>query len=61
MPITFVQPFFHILASDIAFIVGEDKPREVIATTIVSFALSSLLTGMIGHPSHVPLRSPLSG
>ncbi|KAF7789143.1 hypothetical protein EIP86_000080 [Pleurotus ostreatoroseus] len=41
-----VVPFFHILANDISAIVGEDKPHEVIATTIVSFAISSLITGL---------------
>ncbi|KAJ3529960.1 hypothetical protein NM688_g7780 [Phlebia brevispora] len=41
-----VVPFFHILANDIAAIVGEDHPHEVIATTIMSFAISSLLTGL---------------
>ncbi|KAI0337869.1 hypothetical protein BDW22DRAFT_1363648 [Trametopsis cervina] len=41
-----VVPFFHILAADIASQIGEDRPHEIIATTIVSFALSSLLTGL---------------
>jgi SulP family sulfate permease len=41
------QPFFHILANDIAELVGEDKPEAVIATTLVAFALSSLLTGRL--------------
>lgn len=39
------QPFFHILASSIAQQIGEDKPHEIIATTIVAFALSSVLAG----------------
>ncbi|KIP03684.1 hypothetical protein PHLGIDRAFT_110510 [Phlebiopsis gigantea 11061_1 CR5-6] len=41
-----VVPFFHILANDIASQIGEDHPHEIIATTIVAFALSSLLTGL---------------
>lgn len=44
-PCLLAQPFFHILANDIARIVGEDKPHEIISTTILAFALSSLLTG----------------
>jgi hypothetical protein len=40
-----MQPFFHILAATIARDIGEEYPKEVIATTIVSFALSSVLTG----------------
>jgi sulfate permease, SulP family len=34
------------LATSIARDIGEDKPAEVIATTIVSYALSSILTGL---------------
>ncbi|KAH7886685.1 sulfate transporter family-domain-containing protein [Phlebopus sp. FC_14] len=41
-----VVPFFHIMASTIAGDVGEENAREVIATTLVAFALSSLLTGL---------------
>ena len=40
-----VQPFFHMLANDIADQIGYENKHEIIATTIVSFALSSLLTG----------------
>jgi len=40
-----MQPFFHILAATIARDIGEEYPREIIATTIVAFALSSVLTG----------------
>ncbi|OJA08461.1 hypothetical protein AZE42_05050 [Rhizopogon vesiculosus] len=40
-----VVPFFHILATTIARDIGEEYPKEIIATTIVSFALSSVLTG----------------
>ncbi|KAL6303578.1 sulfate transporter family-domain-containing protein [Sparassis latifolia] len=41
-----VVPFFHILANSIAEYVGEDKPREIIATTVVAFAFSSIITGL---------------
>ncbi|KAI0872087.1 sulfate transporter family-domain-containing protein [Hypoxylon argillaceum] len=42
-----VVPFFHSMAATITTIVGEDKPDAVIATTITSFALSSMLTGIV--------------
>ncbi|KAL2067367.1 hypothetical protein VTL71DRAFT_1792 [Oculimacula yallundae] len=42
-----VVPFFHKMAFTILNVVGEDKPESVIATTIVSYALSSILTGLI--------------
>ncbi|EPQ53294.1 hypothetical protein GLOTRDRAFT_79414 [Gloeophyllum trabeum ATCC 11539] len=41
-----VVPFFHILATSIARELGEDHPREIIATTLVAFAFSSVLTGL---------------
>jgi SulP family sulfate permease len=40
-----VVPFFHAMATTIMHEVGTDKPDEVISTTIVSFALSSIITG----------------
>lgn len=42
-----VVPFFHSMAAKITSIVGEDNPDAVIATTIVSFCLSSILTGAV--------------
>ncbi|KAI1757121.1 sulfate transporter family-domain-containing protein [Xylaria castorea] len=42
-----VVPFFHSMASTITAIVGEDKPDAVIATTITSFAISSMVTGIV--------------
>lgn len=42
-----VVPFFHILATSIAERVGEENVKEVMATTMVAFALSSILTGEI--------------
>ncbi|KAI0430636.1 sulfate transporter family-domain-containing protein [Xylaria sp. FL1042] len=41
-----VVPFFHNMAATITAIVGEDNPDAVIATTITSFAISSMLTGV---------------
>ncbi|KAL0573865.1 hypothetical protein V5O48_008082 [Marasmius crinis-equi] len=41
-----VVPFFHILAQTIASEIGVENAREVIATTLVAYALSSLLTGL---------------
>ncbi|KAI8995244.1 sulfate transporter family-domain-containing protein [Trametes punicea] len=40
-----VVPFFHLIASQIAEDVGEDNPHAAIATTMVAFAFSSILTG----------------
>ncbi|RYO80188.1 hypothetical protein DL766_001285 [Monosporascus sp. MC13-8B] len=42
-----VVPFFHNMAATIESIVGEDQPDAVIATTITSYALSSMLTGTV--------------
>ncbi|KAI1419021.1 sulfate transporter family-domain-containing protein [Xylaria sp. FL1777] len=42
-----VVPFFHNMAATITAIVGEDNPDAVIATTITSFAISSMLTGTV--------------
>ena len=35
------------MAATITAIVGEDNPDAVIATTITSFAISSMLTGIV--------------
>ncbi|KAI0164822.1 sulfate transporter family protein [Xylariaceae sp. FL1272] len=42
-----VVPFFHSMAATITSVIGEDQPDAVIATTITSFAISSLLTGVV--------------
>ncbi|KAL2141211.1 hypothetical protein VTI28DRAFT_2670 [Corynascus sepedonium] len=42
-----VVPFFHNMAGTITDIVGQDHPDAVIATTITSYALSSMLTGAV--------------
>ncbi|KAI1107509.1 sulfate transporter family-domain-containing protein [Jackrogersella minutella] len=42
-----VVPFFHSMATTITATVGEDQPDAVIATTITSFAISSMLTGLV--------------
>ncbi|CAE7061708.1 unnamed protein product [Rhizoctonia solani] len=41
-----VVPFFHMLTTQIIAHVGEDNPQAVIATTMVAFCLSSILTGL---------------
>ncbi|KAF8495887.1 sulfate transporter family-domain-containing protein [Russula emetica] len=41
-----VVPFFHIMATRIALDIGEGKPYEIVATTLVAFAFSSVLTGV---------------
>ncbi|KAF9879981.1 sulfate transporter family protein [Colletotrichum karsti] len=42
-----VVPFFHNMAQTITDHIGEDKPDAVIATTIVSYAISSMMTGTV--------------
>lgn len=42
-----VVPFFHKMAFTILHHVGEEEPKSVLATTILSFAISSILTGMV--------------
>lgn len=42
-----VVPFFHKMAFLIMNTVGEDNPRAVIATTITSYAISSIITGVV--------------
>ncbi|KAH9475182.1 hypothetical protein JR316_0012293 [Psilocybe cubensis] len=41
-----VVPFFHILATSIASEIGEDQPLAIVATTLVAYAFSSILTGL---------------
>jgi len=41
-----LQPFFHIIATSLASEIGENRPHEVIATTLAAFAFSSILTGL---------------
>ena len=42
-----VVPFFHKMAFMILNRVGEDNPHSVLATTILSFSISSVLTGLV--------------
>ncbi|MCJ1439020.1 hypothetical protein MMC27_008410 [Xylographa pallens] len=42
-----VVPFFHKMAFTILARVGEDNPKSVIATTVLSYSLSSILTGAV--------------
>lgn len=42
-----VVPFFHSMARTITDLVGRDHGDAVIATTITSYALSSMLTGLV--------------
>lgn len=42
-----VVPFFHKMAFTILARVGEDNPAAVLATTVVSYSLSSILTGVV--------------
>jgi SulP family sulfate permease len=42
-----VVPFFHKMALMILERVGEDNPKSVLATTILAYAVSSVLTGTV--------------
>jgi SulP family sulfate permease len=42
-----VIPFFHTLAANITSLIGEDRPEEIIATTITTYAVSSVFTGVV--------------
>ena len=42
-----VVPFFHKMAYMIMGSIGESNPRAVLATTITSYAMSSILTGLV--------------
>ena len=42
-----VVPFFHKMAYMIMGSVGEENPKAVMATTITSYAMSSVLTGLV--------------
>ncbi|KAJ5781472.1 uncharacterized protein N7518_009955 [Penicillium psychrosexuale] len=42
-----VVPFFHQMAFTIMNSVGKDNPKSVIATTILAFSVSSVLTGLV--------------
>ncbi|PKY05189.1 sulfate/bicarbonate/oxalate exchanger SAT-1 [Aspergillus campestris IBT 28561] len=42
-----VVPFFHQMAFTILHSVGEENPKSVIATSILAFAVSSIMTGLV--------------
>ncbi|KAI5808867.1 sulfate transporter family-domain-containing protein [Peziza echinospora] len=42
-----VVPFFHKMAFTILAKVGEDNPKAVLATTILAFSMSSVITGAV--------------
>lgn len=42
-----VVPFFHKMAFTILERVGEENPKSVLATTILAFAISAVLTGVV--------------
>lgn len=41
-----ITPFFHTMALAIMETIGEDKPNEVITTTIFCYVISSIITGL---------------
>jgi sulfate permease, SulP family len=42
-----VVPFFHTMAFAIMEEVGEDNPKAVVATTILAYSVSSVVTGLV--------------
>lgn len=42
-----IVPFFHKMAFTILNRVGQENPKSVLATTILSFSVSSVLTGLV--------------
>ncbi|KAH6898732.1 sulfate transporter family-domain-containing protein [Thelonectria olida] len=42
-----VVPFFHNMAFRITDTIGEDNPDAIIATTIVSYSVSAMITGLV--------------
>ncbi|KAK9240305.1 sulfate transporter family-domain-containing protein [Lipomyces kononenkoae] len=42
-----VVPFFHSMAYTLLAKIGEDKPDSVLATTILAYSLSSIVTGAV--------------
>lgn len=48
------------MANSIAAQIGEDRPKEVIATTVAAYALSSILTGGLFPPLPFPPRPRMS-
>ncbi|ONH66904.1 putative sulfate transporter YvdB [Cyberlindnera fabianii] len=42
-----VTPFFHAMAASITASIGDDHPDEIIATTITTYAISSIVTGLV--------------
>lgn len=42
-----VVPFFHSMAASLIREIGEENPKSVIATTILAFSLSSIVTGLV--------------
>lgn len=42
-----VVPFFHSMAATLITQIGEDNPKAVVSTTILAYALSSVVTGLV--------------
>ena len=40
-------PFFHKMAFTILAEIGDDEPKSVLATTILAYAISSVITGAV--------------
>jgi len=42
-----VMPFLHIICQRVIDNIGADKPKEIIATIMVAYVISTLLTGTV--------------
>lgn len=42
-----VVPFFHAMATTLIAEIGEDRPQAIVATTILAYATSSVVTGLV--------------
>lgn len=42
-----VVPFFHSMAATLVTEIGENNPKSVVSTTILAFAFSSIVTGLV--------------
>lgn len=42
-----IVPFYHIMATTLVSEISENQPKSILATTILAYAVSSILTGLV--------------